>query len=56
MVIMRKVASKTKKAAPQQEIAKVAYQLFLNRGCAHGYDMEDWLKAEKIVSSKRKKS
>jgi len=28
-------------------IAKRAYQLFEQRGCAHGFDMEDWTTAEK---------
>jgi hypothetical protein len=28
-------------------IAKRAYQLFEQRGCAHGFDMEDWIAAEK---------
>jgi hypothetical protein len=28
-------------------IAKRAYQLFKRRGCAHGFDIEDWITAEK---------
>ncbi len=28
-------------------IAKRAYQLFERRGCAHGFDSEDWITAEK---------
>jgi hypothetical protein len=32
-----------------EEIAKVAYGLYKNRGTAAEYDFEDWLKAEKIV-------
>jgi len=28
-------------------IAKRAYELFEQRGCAHGFDMEDWIAAEK---------
>ncbi|MEM7828319.1 MAG: DUF2934 domain-containing protein [Candidatus Aenigmatarchaeota archaeon] len=31
------------------EIAKVAYELFLKRGCVHGHDLDDWLEAERIV-------
>ena len=27
-------------------IAKRAYQLFEQRGCAHGFDLEDWVTAE----------
>ncbi|MFN3478876.1 MAG: DUF2934 domain-containing protein [Thermodesulfovibrionales bacterium] len=33
----------------QEEIAKVAYELYLRRGCAHGHDLDDWLEAERIV-------
>jgi len=28
-----------------------AYQLYVQRGQAHGYDMEDWLRAESEVTS-----
>jgi hypothetical protein len=28
-------------------IAKRAYQLFERRGCAHGFDLQDWVTAEK---------
>lgn len=33
----------------QEEIAKVAYELYLKRGCVHGRDLDDWLEAERIV-------
>ena len=26
-----------------------AYELFVQRGCQHGYDVEDWKTAEQIV-------
>ena len=29
-----------------QEIAARAYQIFLERGCQHGHDRDDWLQAE----------
>ena len=32
------------------EIQKRAYELFLDRGCQEGFDLEDWLQAEKEVS------
>ena len=32
-----------------QKVQEVAYQLYVARGCAHGYDVEDWLAAEQIV-------
>jgi len=31
------------------EIAKVAYDLHKKRGRVHGYDLDDWLEAERIV-------
>ena len=32
-----------------QKVQETAYQLYVARGCAHGYDVEDWLAAEQIV-------
>ena len=32
-----------------QKVQETAYHIFLARGCAHGYDVEDWLAAEQIV-------
>lgn len=34
------------------DVAKVAYDLFENRGKLHGHDMADWLKAEVIVKKR----
>ncbi|HXX58910.1 MAG TPA: DUF2934 domain-containing protein [Thermodesulfovibrionales bacterium] len=34
------------------EIAKVAHELFMKRGYAHGHDIEDWLAAERIVKAR----
>jgi len=34
-----------------KKVQETAYQLFVARGCAHGYDVEDWLAAEQIVRS-----
>ncbi len=31
------------------EIAAVAYELFESRGCIHGFDLDDWLTAERTV-------
>ena len=39
---------------PSEEVAKVAYGLFEQRGCAPGHDLEDWLKAEEIVRKRQK--
>ena len=38
----------------QTQIAKLAYQFFVDRGCIHGNDAEDWLRAEAIVKNKKK--
>ena len=32
-----------------REVARVAYELFEQRGRVDGHDFEDWLKAETIV-------
>ena len=32
-----------------QRIADKAYDLYEKRGGAHGFDMEDWLEAERLV-------
>ena len=37
----------------QREVAKLAYQLFTERGGQHGFDKEDWHKAEAIIKSRR---
>jgi hypothetical protein len=31
------------------EIAKIAYDLHEKRGKVHGYELDDWLEAERIV-------
>jgi Protein of unknown function (DUF2934) len=40
----------------QEEIAKVAYELYERRGRVPGYAAQDWLDAEKIVMSRHKTS
>ena len=34
------------------EIATVAYELYATRSCVCGYDLDDWLEAERIVLSR----
>jgi hypothetical protein len=29
-----------------EQIASRAYQIYLERGCQHGHDLDDWLQAE----------
>ena len=35
-----------------QEVQKLAYQLFVDRGYEHGHDKEDWAKAEQSVRNR----
>lgn len=34
------------KEITEEQIASRAYELWLKRDCEHGFDVEDWLKAE----------
>jgi hypothetical protein len=36
----------------REEISRRAYALYLMRGCEHGRDVEDWVKATKELSDK----
>lgn len=40
----------------QGEIAKIAYDLYLQRGMIEGYDFDDWLQAENIVMAQHTKT
>ncbi len=33
------------------EIAKIAYEIYVQRGCVHGNDIDQWLEAERLVLS-----
>ena len=37
----------------QEEIERVAYNLYEQRGRIDGYDWKDWLEAERIVKQQR---
>jgi hypothetical protein len=43
--------TETRPQTRKEDIADIAYQLFLERGCEHGHDVEDWLKAESRLQS-----
>jgi hypothetical protein len=54
---------RTRAAAPNESsavshelIARQAYWLFLERGCAHGHDLDDWLTAERELLETRSDS
>ncbi|MBU6433521.1 MAG: DUF2934 domain-containing protein [Nitrospirae bacterium] len=41
-------------ADPQPGIAQRAYELYEQRGYAHGHDREDWIEAERQILSERR--
>ena len=50
------IAQKTVPAqADNQEVARVAYELYEQGGCMHGHDVENWFKAEEIVKQRAQK-
>jgi hypothetical protein len=46
----------SKKLSPQQKIEMRAYEIFLERGGAPGNPLEDWVRAEREVMAKSRKS
>jgi len=38
----------------EDAIREHAHQLFEQRGCEHGHDLDDWLKAEAEIASKKR--
>lgn len=43
----RNAPSRAPAAIPHELIALHAYWLFLERGCVHGHDLDDWFMAER---------
>jgi len=37
----------------RQEVERLAYHFFLERGCQHGFDRDDWIRAEAAVRTRR---
>jgi hypothetical protein len=35
----------------KNEIAKLAYELYVNSGCKEGRDLDNWIEAEKILAA-----
>lgn len=55
-----KKAKKEKGNPPKQvvdpdQVARLAYEFYLQRGGAHGRDVEDWLMAERILIEQQHK-
>ena len=44
-------SNETATAPDEDEIAKRAYELYLQRGSVPGYELDDWLQAEAELSS-----
>lgn len=51
-MVVRKKDEANKKSCMSAE--QIAYELWQNRGCPHGDDWTDWLKAEKIVKANKR--
>jgi hypothetical protein len=45
-------ASRTLIGISAEEVARLAHQYWLERGCQHGRDAEDWFRAEQELRSK----
>jgi DUF2934 family protein len=44
----RKVSPSVSRRQPtEEEIRKRAYEIYLQRGCAHGHGLDDWFNAER---------
>ena len=44
-----KKVTRLRSAVNQEQVAMLAYELFLSRGGEHGHDREDWLTAERLL-------
>lgn len=56
----KKPKAKEKPPAPekidQETVTRLAYELYLQRGCEPGHDVEDWLMAERMLLEQKKRS
>ena len=48
-----KASTSSPQQSQQEQIAKLAYQFYVDRGYENGHDTEDWLRAEKIIKNKK---
>jgi hypothetical protein len=44
-----------KPAVAPEQVTRLAYELYLQRGGGHGRDQEDWFMAERILVEERRK-
>lgn len=55
VVAMRRPAATSKPMAPSRmDIAKRAFEIYCERGCQDGYDVQDWLQAERELTTAAK--
>ena len=47
--VREKDVQTTKCTVNHEDVARVAHELYVQRGCVDGYDVEDWLRAEAVV-------
>ncbi len=52
----KKAPAKTSSKPTHEQIAKRAYEIYLERGCTSGDPMQDWLRAEQELAAPAKKS
>ena len=48
----QKNGSSSKVADRKEDVEKLAYQYYVERGCVDGCDREDWLKAEAVIQQR----
>jgi len=41
----------TQMSPPQEKVAARAYQKWMQKGCKHGHDQQDWLEAEAEIKA-----
>ena len=44
--------ARTQNAPSPAEIQQRAYEIHIERGCAHGQDVDDWLQAERELEAR----
>jgi len=52
----KKTAAKNTGKPTHEQISKLAYEIYLERGCTPGDPMQDWLRAEQELAAPAKKS
>ena len=51
--VQKKRAETTDRPVSHEDEARVAYELYVQRGCVDGCDVEDWLRAEALCEAER---